>query len=154
MSNGSLGFHATAALQVMGFPLVAFSWFNKADGTIVDAIRLVNCEDWIKAIEVNLLNMIKRWCWLCFIKIKHWHKVLQLLFFLSSWECQHWKKSRFGNVVTEFKVARAPRICRQFDYGGHVSCTVFVHHYTDIWVLLKHAKSQNNNYKILVLWTF
>ena len=78
MSNGSLGFHATAALQVMGFPLVAFSWFNKADGTIVDAIRLVNCEDWIKAIEVNLLNMITRWCWLCFIKIKHWYKVLQL----------------------------------------------------------------------------
>ena len=124
MSNGSLGFHATAALQVMGFPLVAFSWFNKADGTIVDAIRRVNCEDWFKAIEVNLLNMIKRWCWLCFIKIKHWYKVCNSLVFLSFLRMstlkekpvwQHWI---FCVVVTEFEFA--PRICRQFDYMSRV----------------------------------
>ena len=67
MSNGSLGFQATAALQVMGLPLVAFSWFNKAGGTIV-AIRLVNCEDWIRA-EVSLPSMMMI---TLFIKIKHW----------------------------------------------------------------------------------
>ena len=31
-SSGVFGFQATAALQVIGFPLVAFNWFNIASG--------------------------------------------------------------------------------------------------------------------------
>lgn len=50
MSKGALAFQATAALQVMLFPLVAFNWFIKVAGTTVAMFRLIT-ED-IKLAEV------------------------------------------------------------------------------------------------------
>ena len=40
MSRGVLGSHATAALQVMLFPLVAFNWFSTEAGTTLAMFRL------------------------------------------------------------------------------------------------------------------
>ena len=40
MSRGVLGSHATAALQVMLFPLVAFNWLSTEAGTTLAMFRL------------------------------------------------------------------------------------------------------------------
>ena len=42
MSRGVLGSHATAALQVMLFPLVAFNWLSTEAGTTLAMFRLIS----------------------------------------------------------------------------------------------------------------
>ena len=51
MSRGVLGSHATAALQVMLFPLVAFNWFSTEAGTTLAMFRLIS------ALELDNRNL-------------------------------------------------------------------------------------------------
>ena len=51
MSRGVLGSHATAALQVMLFPLVAFNWLSTDAGTTLAMFRLIS------ALELDNRNL-------------------------------------------------------------------------------------------------
>ena len=51
MSRGVLGSHATAALQVMLFPLVAFNWLSTEAGTTLAMFRLIS------ALELDNRNL-------------------------------------------------------------------------------------------------